>query len=147
VASEIFLTRNLTGLIPADDASRDLLRKFKLGSFLIATIRKPRNGKFHRKMFALLSIVWAAAGDWPTVEHLLTDLKLAIGHVEKRQFVNRTTGEVFDYIVPMSISYASMDDLEFEKFYERALMELCSMAGGIEADELREEVLNQLAEA
>lgn len=145
--TEIYLTRTLAGLAAADDASRDLLRKFKLGSFLIATIRKPRNGKFHRKMFALLTVVWTAAGDWPTVEHLLTDVKFAIGHVEKRKFVNRTTGEVFDYVVPLSISYANMGDIEFEKFYERTLMTLCEMAGGIEADELRQEVLNQLASA
>jgi hypothetical protein len=37
-----------------------------------------------------------------------------------------------------------MDDHEFTSFYERALVTLADMAGGIESDHLREAVLEQL---
>ena len=144
---ELYLTRTLNGLSASDDASRTALRKIKHGSTVVADIRRPRNVKFHRKFFAMMNLVWESAGDWPSVEHLLDDVKVAIGHCEKRQFVNRNTGETYEYTRPKSISFANMNDDEFEKFYERALVALCDLAGGIEAEYLRNEVLNQLAAA
>lgn len=147
MASEIYLTRTLSGLAAADDASRDLLRKFKLGTVVLVDIRNPRNIRFHRKFFALLNIVWTAAGDWPKVEDLLRDLKVHIGHVEKHDLVVRSSGEVLSYVVPKSIAFSRMNNDQFETFYERALIGLCELAGGIPEEALRTEVLERLAEA
>lgn len=145
--TELYLLRTLNGLAASDDDSRDALRKVKHGSLVLVEIRRPRNIHFHKKFFAMLDLVWAAAGEWPTVEHLLADVKVAIGHVEKHQLTNRKTGETFDYVTLKSIAFHNMDDIEFEKFYERALVALCDLAGGIEAEYLRAEVLQQLAAA
>jgi hypothetical protein len=62
-----------------------------------------------------------------------------------REIAIRETGEIVK--VPGSISFAKMDQTKFEDFYERALKELCAMAGGIDHASLRNEVLSQLAAA
>lgn len=144
---ELYLTRTLNGFTAADDAAREAIRKIKHGKIVLADVRKPRNIKFHRKFFAMLNLVWAATGQWQTVEHLLDDVKMAIGHFEKRQYTNCKTGEVFEYPRLLSIAFQNMDDIEFSIFYERALVALCEMAGGIDAEYLRQEVLQQLAAA
>lgn len=144
---ELYLTRTIAGLAASDDASRDALRKIKQGSMVLVEFRRPRNLQFHRLFFALLNTVWSATGDWPTVEDLLIDVKVKIGHVEKRQLIDRKSGETFDYIVPNSIAFHKMDADQFSAFYERALVALCELAGNIEADTLRQEVLSQLAAA
>lgn len=140
---QIYMTRTVSGLGPSDDDALQHLRKLKLGTTVRADIAVPRNLKMHRKFFALLGIVWAAAGDWTTVEDLLTQLKLKLGLTT--DIVVRESGEVVKVLG--SISFAAMDQTAFDAFYERALMALCELAGGIDSDMLRQEVLNQLAAA
>jgi len=140
---ELLLVKTLTGLTAADDPSRDELRHVKLGTVMRCELRRMRNAAHHRKFFALLSTVWAACGDWPSVDALLTDLKFRLRHTEDVLLVS--TGEIVR--IPKSISFANMDEAEFSEFYERALRELAEMAGGIDDGVLRETVLNQLAAA
>lgn len=137
------MKRGLRGLEPADDAGLDLLRHLKQGELVRAEITKPRNVRFHRKFFALLNLVWSATGEWSSVEDLLIELKVRLGLT--KEIVIRQTGEVVK--VPGSISFAKMDETQFSEFYEKALRELCVMAGGIDSDILRQEVLSQLAAA
>jgi hypothetical protein len=139
----IYMTRTVGGLGPADDDALQHLRKLKLGATVRADIAVPRNLKMHRKFFALLNTVWQAAGDWSTVEDLLTQLKLKLGLTH--DVVVRESGEVVKVLG--SISFAAMDQRDFETFYERALMALCELAGGIDSDMLRQAVLQQLAAA
>lgn len=137
------MERTLTGLKASDDASVEVLRRVKLGKVVRVELSTPRNIAHHRKFFALLNLVWASAGDWPSLEDLLIELKVRLGLF--REITIRDTGEVVK--IPGSISFAKMDQLKFEEFYERALKELCSMAGDIDHAALRNEVLNQLAAA
>lgn len=141
--ADLYLTRTIAGLAAVDDAGKDILRKIKLGRMVRCEITQPRNIQHHRKFFALLNTVWAAAGDWTTVDDLLIELKIKLGVTT--DVVIRESGEVVKIIG--SISFAAMDQLEFEKFYEKAIQALCLMAGGIDSDMLRQLVLQQLAAA
>lgn len=141
--ADLYLTRTIAGLAAVDDAGKDILRKIKLGKMVRCEITQPRNIQHHRKFFALLNTVWAAAGDWTTVDDLLIELKIKLGVTT--DVVIRESGEVVKIIG--SISFAAMDQLEFEKFYEKAIQALCLMAGGIDSDMLRQLVLQQLAAA
>lgn len=143
VSEGIYLTRTVAGLEAHDDQGKDVLRKIKVGEVVQCEITKPRNLAHHRKFWALLNCFWECAGDWSSPYAILIELKVRLGHVHR--VVIRETGEIVS--VPRSISFASMDQLEFDAFYEKALMELCKMAGGIEPSALRDEVLNQLAVA
>jgi hypothetical protein len=140
---DLILTRTLNGLAPADDFAREAIRHWKVGATLRAQVTKMRNASMHRKFFALLTTVWQACDQYPTVDALLTDLKFRLGHTDDVLLVS--TGEVVR--IPKSISFAAMDQVEFGDFYERALRELCEMAGGIDSDMLRQTVLEQLAAA
>ena len=137
------MSKTITGLAPADDASRDALRSVKLGTVMRCKVSRMRNSAHHRKFFALLNTVWAGCGQWPTVDALLTDLKFRLRHTDDVMLVS--TGEVVR--IPRSISFADMDQAEFGVFYERALAELAEMAGGITEDALRDAVLQQLGAA
>lgn len=139
----VYLKRTVAGLIADDDAAVNALRKLKVGEVVQCEINRPRNLQHHRKFWALLTTFWNACGDWSSPYGVLIELKVRLGHVQK--VVIRETGEIVS--VPKSISFAQMDQLEFESFYERALAELCSMGGGIEPAELRDAVMNELSAA
>lgn len=141
--ADLYLVRTIQGLAAFDAAGQDLLRKIKLGKVVKCEVTQPRNISHHRKFFALLNTVWATAGDWPTVDDLLVELKLKLGVY--RTVAIRETGEMVKILG--SISFAAMDQLQFDVFYESALRALCEICGGIESDALRTEVLQQLAAA
>ena len=145
---EIWMERTLAGLKAADEASANALRRMKVGKVVRVEVTTPRNVAHHRKFFALLNLVWSSAGDWSSLEVLLDELKKNIGHYEMLgETMDPETGEVVRIAKLKSISFAKMDQLEFDAFYERCLKELCRMAGGIDHAALRNEVLNQLAAA
>lgn len=139
----MYLMRAPSGLVARDSAGVEELRKIPLGRMVSVTVKLPRNPAHHRKFFALLNTVWQASGDWGSVEDLLIELKIRLGIT--KNVVVRESGEIVKILG--SINFASMDQRAFEDFYERALLALCEMAGGIESHALRDEVLNQLAVA
>ena len=139
MANQIHLVRTVSGFKAADDAAVEAMRKLAQGEVVRVELRRPRNPQFHRKFFALLQLVRDSTDAWPTVEALLVALKFEMGHVDRFRL---STGD--EVQVPRSISFGSMDDHEFTSFYERALVTLADMAGGIESDHLREAVLEQL---
>lgn len=143
MSSEIFMERTVAGLKAVDDQGTDILRKIKVGEVVQCELNKPRNLAHHRKFWALLNTVWRSSGDWSSPYGVLIELKVRLGHVQ--EVLIRDTGQIVH--VPKSISFAQMDQTAFDTFYERALMELCAMAGGIEPDALRNEVLSELARA
>jgi hypothetical protein len=143
MSGEFFVERTVQGLKVVDDHGRGILQKVKVGEVVQCEINKPRNLAHHRKFWALLNTVWKAAGDWSSPYGVLIELKVRLGLVQ--EVLIRESGEIVH--VPKSISFAQMDQTEFDTFYERALMELCKMAGGIEPAELRQAVLEELAVA
>ncbi len=74
-------------------------------------------------------------------------MKYRLGHFDRHRIIDKETGETFEYVKLQSISFAAMDEIEFQRFYDRALYTLCEMAGGIEPGILQQEVLAQLAAA
>lgn len=126
-----------------DDAGKEILRKIKIGKTVRCEVTTPRNIQHHRKFFGLLNTVWAAAGDWPTVDDLLIELKIKLGIT--KDVVIRESGEVVKVVG--SISFAAMDQATFDAFYENAIRALCFMVGGMDPGMLRDEVLRNLAAA
>jgi hypothetical protein len=140
---DLYLIRTLTGFAAVDDAGKDLLRKIKMGKVVKCDVSQPRNIKHHRKFFALLHTVWSAAGDWPTVDDLLVELKIKLGITH--DVIIRESGEVVKIVG--SISFAAMDQAAFDAFYESAIKALCFMVGGMDPSMLRDEVMRTLAAA
>lgn len=93
------------------------LKTMKDGTWLRMQWSRPRNGKHHRKFFALLTLVAENSEVYDTTEKALLAVKLAAGYFDT--VPDPRTGEIVP--VPQSISYDAMDQDSFERFYSAAL--------------------------
>lgn len=118
------LIRSPKGLVGSTPADQDAWAKFKRkletmkpGTWLRMEWSRPRNGKHHRKMFALLQLVAENSEVYDTPQKALAAVKLAAGYFDAMP--DPRTGE----IVPVlhSVSYDAMDQDAFEQFYSAAL--------------------------
>lgn len=113
--------RGLVGATPDDHAGwvkfRRKLETMKPGTFLRIDWSKPRNGKHHRKLFALLALVAENSEAYDTPEKALVAIKLVSGYCDP--VIHPSTGKL--EMIPHSISFESMDQDRFDKFYSAAI--------------------------
>lgn len=120
------LQKTTNGWIPADEETADAHRKMKIGDVLHGDFAKMRNPKFHRLFFALIKL---AFDYWEPGEidskygkpeknfdQFRKDLTILAGYYT---VVIRLDGST--RIEPKSISFASMDETEFQKLYQAVL--------------------------
>lgn len=93
------------------------LEAMKPGTWIRMEWARPRNGRFHRKFFALLQLVADNSEVYDTAEKALVAVKLVTGHFDL--MVHPETGEILQ--IPRSISYDSMEQGEFDTFYSAAI--------------------------
>lgn len=117
--------RRPQGFVPADIMSEDAMNKVPIGATVMLTMRRPRNPRHHRKLFALMHVVLEQTDRWADSTVLLEDLKLATGLFETR--VSALSG--MPYPVPASISFAAMAQDRFEAWYEKAIRVLSEHLG------------------
>lgn len=113
--------KGLRGSTPAD---HDAWLKFKRrldrmtpGTWLRLEWARPRHGKHHRKMFALLALIADNSETYDTTEKALVAVKLVAGYCDP--VIHPVTGEMVP--VPQSCSYESMDQDVFDRFYDAAI--------------------------
>lgn len=134
---EVLLIKEGNRLAPADPISAESIDGMKQGEVVTATIRRSRNPRHHKLLFALLKIVYENQEAFPTMEELLSAIKLATG-----LFDTGKTVDGFPYARPKSISFASMDQTSFAEWYEKALdVIITKIIPGLDKESLREEVL------
>jgi len=112
---ELYLRNTLAGLIPLFPSDFDEKRKLKLGQDYKADITYPRNIGFHRKFFALLNIGFE-------------NTKLNMSQKAYRHYIIIKAGFFTAYQTPKgvfyepdSISFANMEEDEFQEVYSRVL--------------------------
>lgn len=104
------------------DSDLEEKQHLRTGERVLCSIRRPRNYEFHKKFFALLRLT---VDNLPETlqeqmhiyneEDLLDCLKVELGLFHTVQHGDR------EIIKTGSISFASMDESEFERFYNRSL--------------------------
>jgi hypothetical protein len=104
------------------DSDLDEKHRLRIGDNVLCTIKRPRNYEFHKKYFALLRLTVA---NLPhlfqqqmqifTEEDLLDCLKIDLGLFTTRWHGGR------QIVKTGSISFAKMDNTEFEKFFSRSV--------------------------
>ena len=90
---------------------------------------RPRNYQFHKKFFAMIHMV-AESMDKPE-ELVLKWIKIAVGLYDEMIMPG---GKIV--YVPRSISFAKMDQPEFDEFYLPAVKAAADLVGA-DADDLR----------
>lgn len=114
---KIYLRKTLGGkLEPADDEAEEELKKIKSGRAVSCEIKRPRHIGHHRKYFAMLNIVLNNQESFKTTAQLLDAIKMDVGHVDMFKDIK---GNVF--YKPASISFSSMTQDKFEKFYSLSI--------------------------
>ena len=110
------------GLIPMYDSDLDEKHRLRIGDNVLCTIKRPRNYEFHKKYFALLRLTVANLPHLIqqqmqifTEEYLLDCLKIDLGLFTTRWHGGR------QIVKTGSISFAKMDNTEFEKFFSRSV--------------------------
>ena len=96
----------------AYDSDYEKAKKIKVGEERVYKSTKPRNYKFHKKCFALFNMVFQNQEHYDNIDHLRNDLTIASGYYTKRYSIE---GE--EITEAKSISFASMDEYEFENKY------------------------------
>ena len=127
------------GLFPLTPQDADALEKIKGGDVLETSLRRVRNPRFHRKFFALLSVVLANQELYETTEDFLTELKIRTGWYEPLIIDGKVV------YVPLSISFEKMDEIEFAMFYQKSIDAILKMLPGFtkhDIDNLASEVIS-----
>lgn len=112
----IHLIKSPSALHPSLDADAEIMAKWKTGDIIEATVKRPRNGKFHRKYFALLGVGFNNQDKYETFEDFRMEVQLRAGHYHEHVTLKGTLVPVVD-----SVSFAKCDEDEFSKLYNGAL--------------------------
>lgn len=124
-----------SGLVPCDVMAEELMAFLPDGKDVLVTIRRARNPKHHRLLWALLKKVVENTDRWSDERELLDSLKLATGLFEARIAFNGVP-----FAVPASISFAAMDQARFAEWYAKAVAVLARDVLNVAPDALRAEV-------
>ena len=138
---EVWFYKRLSSLVPADEAAKEAIAHVSQGECVAVKIRRPRNLGHHRKFFSLMQLVFENQDDYPTLDHFLTAVKIAAGWYEDAPI--EVSGKLV--YIPKSISFAKMDQGEFERFYGQAIAAICRLLPQFKAEDLREAVLEYAA--
>ena len=126
-----------TFLKPMYNQDHDNVRqsKLKIGEVYEVELKKPRNILFHRKFFALLNLVFEnqEVFDPNDFEAFRAYILIKCG-----EYVRTVTpkGEFFH---AKSISFANMDEIEFDELYTK-VVNLAVQEIGLTSEEIKEEI-------
>jgi len=133
--ARMYLRKTLTGFVPADDASNEACKHFKLGVVFRADVVKPRSYQHHKLCMALLNLTFENQDRWDSFEVFRKVVARAAGHVIEYPDVN---GEMV--VEADSLSYERLDEVEFGKVMA-AMMTVCAhLLGDMGLPELEAEV-------
>ena len=134
---DVTLIKRLGSLRAADDQSAEIVAMLSDGEVVRAELTRPskRSVRHHRMFFALMQIAAEHTG-W-SIEQVLVWAKIATGHCD---VVTDREGEVT--YIPKSISFAKMDQTQFNAFFERATAAVQErlLPDGTDRNELVDEV-------
>jgi len=140
MATELFMKRRLSSLVPTNRMSEELLRDLPEHVTLKIVATQPRNPKHHAKFMALIAAIYPHQSIYPTMESFRKAITVALGYGDT---VKLPDGRVM--LIPGSISFAKMDQRAFEEFYERAVhLILTRVLPGADRPDLEREVMEIL---
>jgi len=136
--AQIYMKKLANGTFaPDDQQSLELAAKLKVGQVYRHEVKKPRNYIFHKKYFSLLNLAFENQERYDLFEAFRDAITMQAGHYDSHISLTGTT-----VYKPKSISFASMEELDFDKLYSKTINVILKHVLGCEEDELLEMVLN-----
>lgn len=133
---KILVVKTISGFLkPAYESDHEAFKKMPINEIFEIEYTKARNVDFHRKFFALLNLAYQNQSDYRLMEDLRRDLTITSGYYEEH--VNKITGEC--YRTAKSISFASMDEIEFNGVYN-AVKDVIHKWLGINNERIEQEI-------
>lgn len=114
-------------LIGYDAADAAYLANLEAGECIESDTRKARNPAHHKKFFALFDLAYQSQDRYTNKRQFMTELKVRAGWYE--EYISSDGKVVY---VPMSLSWANMDQEKFDKFYADAVKALAQMCNNEE---------------
>lgn len=139
---DIYCSVTPMGLVPMYDSDFDEKRKLKEGEKVLCHISRPRNYEFHKKFFALVRLTFDNLPERlvqmlsiRNEEDMLDNIKIDLGLFTTQWHGGRQV------IKLNSISFAAMEQSEFEEVYNRSItLILSKYLRGTTRKEILEEV-------
>lgn len=131
------------GLVPMYDSDLGMKKRLKVGTTVRCRVTQPRNYEFHKKFFALVRLTYdnlplSLVERWNvrSVDDMLRRFKRDLGYFTSS--VNELGEREVEY---KSISFAAMDEEEFERFYNASVnLVLYTYIRGLGREDLEEEI-------
>lgn len=134
--ASVLLAKYLNALKAVDPEGDAVLAGIAMGDVVRCKITKPRNIQQHRLFFALMHLVFENQDRYDQFPHFMVAVKVALGHCDT---VILKTGETA--FIPRSISFAKMDQTEFNDFFDRTLdLVVKHWLPTVTSEQLRQEV-------
>lgn len=139
---ELYLVRKLNALYPAHSQDSDHLHQLPVDEVLKCKVVRPRNIGHHRKLFALLGLVFDNLPEgleehFKNIDDLLYEMKLQTGHREKYRTLSGR-----EVIRVKSIAFDKMPQDEFQDFYDQCLVVICKyILPEITSEDLKEQLI------
>lgn len=112
--SDFWATREGMQLRPFGAESASVFAKIPFGKVVRVDVKQPRNGAHHRLYWTLCNRIADGVGcESEDISHIL---KLRTGHVR----IVKTKKGLEE--VPRSISFASMDQMQFRSFFDKCVV-------------------------
>jgi len=108
--SNFFFRRTFDGLEPMDDDAHEALNRFSVGDVVELPLVRHRNSKFNAKYHVLLRLLFDNQARYDNIDVFKTAVKVMLGHC-----ITAITPSGETIYIPRSISFAKMDDVEFEQ--------------------------------
>ena len=140
---KLTLIRTNNGLQAITPHQIDQIKKLREGEEYEVEVKQPRNYEFHKKFFAFVRLC-----NYHKPEHLdrlinseedmLDFIKIGVGHCK-----TWTTPKGDTAYKPQSISFASMDETDFQEFYDRCV-DFCLkyILKGLSKHEIEQELID-----
>ena len=131
----LFCQNTMTGLVPLYDSDFDEKRKLKIGVVYECDVKHPRNYRFLKKFMALIKL-----GCYNSKMDLPFDVYREVVTMRAGFVEIHDTGTGLHYR-PKSISFASMDEGQFQDVYSR-VMDVIIRDIGSTTEEIEKQVLS-----
>ncbi len=133
---DLYLVKTNNGtFIPAYDSDHEAAKKIKSGEMVKGSITRPRNVGFHKKFFALLNLGFQNQEQYEDFESFRAVVIMKAGFYTK---IATDRGAVY---LPKSISFAKMDETEFEQVYDKVLDVIIAVIG-VTKEDVEIEIVN-----